>query len=173
MCDKNKRDTDLLLDPLQLILHLFSQLQVKRRQRLIEQQYLRLIYQCACDRHSLLLAAGKQRRIFLFKSFQTDQLEHLHDLLVNDVFTHFFNFQSKSDIFIHIQMREKCIFLKNRVQLALIRRLFADLFPVKNYLSLVRIQESSKNPKKRRLAAAARSEQRHKFLLVDVQIDTL
>ena len=100
MCDKDKGNADLLLNPLQLVLHLLAQLQVKCRQRLVEQQHLRLIDQRPRDRDTLLLSAGKQRRIFIFKSLQADQPEHLHDLLVDDILTHLFDLQAKRNVLV-------------------------------------------------------------------------
>ena len=46
-----------MLQPLQLDLHLLAQLEVERRQRLVEQQHLRPVRQRAGERHALLLAA--------------------------------------------------------------------------------------------------------------------
>ena len=100
VCDKDKGNADLLLNPLQLVLHLLAQLQVKCRQRLVEQQHLRLIDQRPCDRDTLLLSTGKQRRIFIFKSLQADQPEHLHDLLVDDILTHLFDLQTKRNVLV-------------------------------------------------------------------------
>ena len=106
MSYKNKGDSDLLLNSLQLILHLLTELQIQCRKRLIQKQNLRLIYKRSCNGHTLLLSTGKQGCILILITFQTDQLQHLHNLLVNDVFTHLLNFQSKSNIFIYTQMRK-------------------------------------------------------------------
>ena len=115
MGNKDEGNSDLLLNPFQLVLHLLAEFQIQRRQRLVQQKHLRLIHQRSCDGNTLLLPAGKKCRIFIFVSLKSNELQHLHDLLVDDVLTHLLDFQSKSDIFIYTQMRKQGIFLKNRI----------------------------------------------------------
>ena len=59
MGDVDEGDADLLLDRLQLDLHLLAQLQVERAQRLVEQQDLGLVDDRAGERDALLLPAGE------------------------------------------------------------------------------------------------------------------
>ena len=61
--DMDEGGADALLDRLQLVLHLPSQLQVERAERLVEQQHRRLDHQRARQRHALPLAAGKLVRL--------------------------------------------------------------------------------------------------------------
>ena len=58
----DERDADLLLDPLELDLHLLAQLEVERAERLVEQQHLRAVDDRAGERDALALAAGELRR---------------------------------------------------------------------------------------------------------------
>ena len=60
--DVDEGDAELLLQPLQLGAHLDAQERVERRQRLVEQQDLRLGDQRARERDALLLAARQLRR---------------------------------------------------------------------------------------------------------------
>ena len=97
---EDEGNADLLLDPLQLVLHFFAKLQIQGRQRLVQKQHLRLVDQGPGDGHTLLLSAGQQSGVFIFIALQTDEFQHLHNFLIDDVLTHFLNFQSESDIFI-------------------------------------------------------------------------
>jgi hypothetical protein len=54
-------DPDVALDPLQLDLHLFAKLEVKRAERLIEEQDPGPVDDRAGQGHSLALAAGELR----------------------------------------------------------------------------------------------------------------
>ena len=72
--DVDERDPDLLLDALELQLHLLAELQVERAQRLVEQQHLGVVDQRAGQRHALLLAAGQLRRLAALEADQVDQL---------------------------------------------------------------------------------------------------
>ena len=56
---EDEGDPGFKLQPLQLDLHFLAQLQVQRRQGFIEEEDLRLRGQRTCQRHALLLAAGK------------------------------------------------------------------------------------------------------------------
>ena len=62
-----ERDAQLLLDALELVLHVLAQPQVERAQRLVEQQHLGAVDQRAGDGHALLLAAGELVRLALLK----------------------------------------------------------------------------------------------------------
>ena len=76
MRDVDERDPDLVLDPLQLELHLLAELQVERAERLVEQQHPRVVDDRARERDALLLAAGELRRLALLAAREVDELEH-------------------------------------------------------------------------------------------------
>ena len=57
--DVDEGDADALLDRAQFGAHVLAQPQIERRQRLVEQQHLRLDRERAGDRDALLLAAGE------------------------------------------------------------------------------------------------------------------
>ena len=173
MGNKNKSDADLPLDPLQFVLHLLAQLQIQGGQRLIQKEYLRLVYQSPGNGHTLLLPAGEQCSIFVLVSFQTDQFEHLHNLLVNDILAHLLDLQAKCDIFIDAQVRKQRILLKDRVQFPPVGRHIADLLPVKDHASFIRVEKSPQDTQKRSLAAAAGPQQRDKFIFINIQINSL
>ena len=54
---------DLVLDPLELDLHLPTQLEVEGAERLVEQQHLGLVDQGPGQRDALLLATGELGRL--------------------------------------------------------------------------------------------------------------
>ena len=57
--DIDKGDAHLLLDALELDLHILAQLQVQGAQRLVQQQHLGPVHQRPGNGHPLLLAAGE------------------------------------------------------------------------------------------------------------------
>ena len=77
MRDVDERDPDLVLDPLQLELHLLAQLEVERAERLVEQQHARMVHERAPERDALLLAARELPRLPLREAGEPDELEHL------------------------------------------------------------------------------------------------
>ena len=57
--DEDERDPDLALDPLELELHRLAELEVERREGLVEQERARHVDQRPRQRHPLLLPAGQ------------------------------------------------------------------------------------------------------------------
>ena len=155
MCDINEGDSHLLLDFLQLDLHLLADLCIQSAQRLIQKQYLRLIYQGAGDSHTLLLSAGQQGDVSFFKAFQAYHFQHSCHLLGNDGLVHLFQAQTKSDVFRHIQMGKKGIFLENRVDLSFIGRKLGNFNSVKQYFAAARLLKACDDTKRRGFAASA------------------
>ena len=75
--DVDERDADLVLDPLQLHLHVLAELEVERAERLVEQEHARVVDERAPERDALLLAAGELLRLALREAGEADELEHL------------------------------------------------------------------------------------------------
>ena len=69
------------MDPAQLQLHRFAQLQVERRERLVEQQHLGPADQRAGERDALRLAAGEGRDRAVAEALEPDHRQHLLDPL--------------------------------------------------------------------------------------------
>ncbi len=75
----DERDPDLLLDALELDLHLLAQLEVEGAERLVEEQHRRAVDERPRERDALGLAAGDLGRLALLEARQLDELEHLAD----------------------------------------------------------------------------------------------
>ena len=65
MRDVDERDPDLVLDPLQLELHLLAELEVERAERLVEEQHARVVDERAAEGDALLLPARELPRLAL------------------------------------------------------------------------------------------------------------
>ena len=73
MRDVDEGDPEVVLDRLQLELHLLAQLQVERAERLVEQQHLRPVDERPRERDPLLLAAGELARLARAEALETDE----------------------------------------------------------------------------------------------------
>src|SRR6266446_6257831 len=67
-----------LLERADLVAHVGAQMGVEIGERLVEQKYRRLDHERAGERHALLLASRKLRRIALTEAAELDQLERRH-----------------------------------------------------------------------------------------------
>ena len=72
MRDVDERRPELGLDPLQLELHLLSQLHVECTERLVEEQRGGLIDESPCQRDALLLATRKLARAPALEALELD-----------------------------------------------------------------------------------------------------
>ena len=173
MGDVDEGDAKLIFQTDQLVLHVLAQLQIQSAQGLIQKKDLRFIDDGSRDGDPLLLSAGQQRGRAVFVAFQVDQLQRVFDLVINISFGLSLDLLAESNVFSDGHMGEKCVFLKNSVQLPLVRRKFGDVFAVKEYASLVRIFESAQDPEGRGLAAAAGTQQSQKFIFPDIEVQVV
>ena len=75
--DVDERDPDVVLDRLQLELHLLAELEVERPERLVEEQHVRLVHERAREGDTLLLASRELPRLALLHPLEVDELEDL------------------------------------------------------------------------------------------------
>src|SRR5207247_2491526 len=77
--DIDRRDTEPPLQLAQLDAHALPQLRVEIRERLVQQEQLRLAHERARQREPLLLAAGELRRGAFTEALQPDESKRLRD----------------------------------------------------------------------------------------------
>ena len=121
--DVDEGDADLVLDALQLELHLLAQLEVERAERLVEEQHPRTVDERARERDPLLLAARELARLALLEPAEPDELERLatrasaarrpRTLLAA---------QPEGDVLEDREVREERVRLEHGVDVALVRR---------------------------------------------------
>ena len=67
-------------------------------------------------------------------------------------------------------MRKQGIALEHRIDLPLVGRHLVDALPVENHGAFILLKEAAQNPQQRGLSAAGRAQQRHKLILINVQV---
>ena len=75
--DEHHRLAELLLEPDHLVLHVAPDQRVERRERLVEQQHLRVDGQRAGQADALLHAAGELVGVVVLVALEADQLDDL------------------------------------------------------------------------------------------------
>ena len=171
--DIDKGDVHLTLQALQFQLHLLAQLEVKCAQRLVQQKDARLVDQTAGNGNTLLLTAGQLMDAAALKPFQADDLEHFQHLGADFLLGHLFQAQAESDILKHIQVREERVLLEHRVHRPLVGRHVGDVLAIKKDIARFRGDKTGNHTQGCRLAAAGGAEEGDKFLVVDVQRESV
>ena len=121
--DVDERDADLLLDPLQLGLHLLAELEVERAERLVEQEHLRAVDDRAGERDPLALAAGELRRLAAAEPAEPHELERLGGALRRARRSDAFDPQPVGDVLADGHVREERVVLEDGVHVPRVRRL--------------------------------------------------
>ena len=120
--DVDERDADLLLDRLELDLHLLAELQVERAERLVEEQHARPVDERAGEGDALALAARQLAGLARLVALEADHPQGLGDprrpLGLGDLADH----QPVADVVADGHVREQGVVLEDRVDVAVERR---------------------------------------------------
>ena len=138
-----------------LVLHVHARKLVQRAERLVEQQYLRLVDERAHERHALRHAAGELRGIVVPELFQPDHANHTIHPLGFSVF-HTAYIQTECNILFHREPREKRRILEHN---AALRRGRFHFRAVYRNTAERRRDEPRHKPEDRGLTAAGRPDE--------------
>ena len=160
---------EILLDLLQLELHLLPQLAIERAERLVTEQDGRLDHQRPGQRHALLLPAGELRRAAGFVAGQFDAGQRGGDPLGDLRLREAAHPQAEGDVLGDGAVREQGIGLEDHAHVPLVYRHVGDVTTADEDAALIDRLETGDHPQGRRLAAAGRAEQREEFARTDVE----
>jgi hypothetical protein len=133
--NENKGNPGLVLQPFQLDLHLFAQLQIQCRQRFIQKQNLGLRRQRPRQCHALLLTTGDLADTALFQLFHTNQLQHVVDRRGDVRFCFAQHLKPKANIAGHRHMWEQRVILKYGIDRAFVGRQRRDIFAMQQNMT--------------------------------------
>ncbi len=167
----DERDADLLLDRLELDLHLLAELEVERAERLVEEQHAWPVDERAGESDALALAARELARLALLVALQADHPERLGDpdgpLRLRDLADH----QPVGHVVTDRHVREEGVVLEDRVDVAVERRDGRHVLAVEQDAALGRDLEAGDHPQGRRLARPGRPEHREELAVHHVEVD--
>ena len=124
---EDERDPDLLLDPLELDLHLLAQLQVECAERFVEEQDGGSIDEGAGKRHTLCLPTGDLGRLASLEAGQLDELEHVGDAGLDLAVADLRAAQAEGDVLVDRQVGEERVILEDGVDVTLVGRQPGDV----------------------------------------------
>jgi hypothetical protein len=148
-----------------------AQLEVEGAEGLVEQQHGRAVDERAGERDALLLAAGELARLALRLGREADALELLADAAADLGARDALALEPEGDVLLHREVGEERVALEDRVRRPLERRQPGDVDAVDEDAPLGRLLEAGDHPQRRRLAAAARAEQREELAAGDVEVE--
>ena len=118
--DVDERDADVVLNALELELHLLAELQVEGAERLVQQEHRRLVDEGAGERDALLLASGKLARLPLLHPLQPDEPQDLVDLAGQRLSSDPAATQAEGDVLEDREMRKERVGLEDGVDVSLV-----------------------------------------------------
>ena len=154
MRDEDKGYSGVLLYLFQLLLHILAQLQVKGAERLVKEQYLRLVYECTCNSYTLLLTARETCDAAFGEAGEHNHRKHALYLFLYLLFRQSALAKRKRHIFKDIQMRKQSILLKYGIDMALMRRNIVYTLAHKDNVAAVGIFKAADNSQCGGLSAA-------------------
>ena len=154
------RHVEVLLDVLELELHVGAELLVERAQRLVHQEDARPEDEGPRQRDALLLAAGELARQPLLVAGEPHQLERLADAPPRLGARASCDLERERHVLRHGQMGEHRVALEYHPELAALGRQGGHRPAVHEHLAAGRIREARDHHEGRGLARSARAEQR-------------
>ncbi|MCY1301176.1 hypothetical protein D9M70_507700 [compost metagenome] len=167
MGDHQGGDAELALQGAQFAAQMLAHTGIEGRHRLVEQQQRRARRQGAGQRHALLLAAGKLRRVLLRATGQADQFEHLSHPCADRLAA--LAGQAVGDVLHHREVGEQRVGLEQDAVVACLWRQVGDIAPGKANGAAVLLFQASDAAQKGGLAAAGRAEQADQLSGADIQ----
>ena len=119
MGDVDEGEADLLLDPLELDLHLAAQLEVEGTERLVEQEHVGTVDEGPGQRDALLHAAGELGRLLAARRAPSSTSSSASCALALGVLVAP-ALEAERDVVEHGHVREERVGLEHRVDVALV-----------------------------------------------------
>jgi len=153
--DVEEGDAHLVVDQVQLHEHPLAELQVQRRQRLVQQQHQRLVHQRPGHRHALFLAAADLVGPLVGVPLHLDERQHPVHRLVDFAPGAAGHLQPEADVLTDGQVGEEGVALEDGVDGAAVGRQRGDVLAVEEDPAGVGRLEAGDDAQQGGLAAAA------------------
>lgn len=171
MRDEDEGGAKLALDFLEGELELLAELEIQRRQGLVQQKDRGFQHQRSRKSHPLLLAAGQLRDAPAAEVAEPDEVEEVPDLPAQFRLRHIAQAQAVGDVLVDRKMRKQRQVLENHADRPALRRQARHVAPVDRDRPGAGRDEASDQSQQCGLAAAGRTEQRDEGTGFDREIE--
>ena len=165
------RDAEALVELRQGGAHADAELRVEVRERLVEQEGLRLPHDRAAHRDPLALAAGQLRRPAVEQILEPEQRRDVGDPAGDLRLLDPARLQAVADVLPDAQMRVERVGLEDHRHVALAGRQVGHVAAADPDLAFGGLLEPRDHPQERRLAAARRPDEHEELTVCDPQRD--
>ena len=146
---------------------------VERAERLVEEEHLRLGRERAGEAHALPLPARELRRVAVAEVLELHEVQELVDALGDLRLRALAHLEAERDVLAHGHVLERRVVLEDEADVALLRRERRRVLAGEEDLAGVGRLEPGDDPEQRRLARAARPEERRERARLDVERDVV
>ncbi|MCY1529430.1 hypothetical protein D9M68_645740 [compost metagenome] len=169
--DVDHRETELVVQALDLELHLLAQLLVEGAEWFVHQHDVGGEDQRPGEGHALALATGELAWIASTEVLQLDQGQVFFDFGADFFFGLLTDFQRVGEVLAQSHMREQRVLLEYHADIALVGRDAGDRAAVDQYLAAGHVLEACEHHQARSLARAGGAEQGDEFALGHIQVE--
>jgi len=167
----DRRHWHFLVHPLDLSAHLHAQLRVEVRQRLVEEEDLRVAHDGAAHGDALPLAPGQLLRLAVEQFGYVQDAGGLIDPALDLVLREALQAQPERHVLVHRHMRVERVVLEHHRDVAVLRRHVVDDGVANQDVAAADLLQAGDHAERRGLAAAGRADQDDEFLVGDFEID--
>jgi hypothetical protein len=171
--DEDRGDVDLVVEAPEPVAQLLAHLGVERAERFVEQQHRGLDGEGTGQGHALALAARELRRLAVGELLEVHELEELHHAVVDLLARPMADLEPERHVAVDRQVLEGGVVLEDEADVAVLRREVGGVDALDRDRALVGVLEAGDDAQQRRLAAAARAEQRGEPTRRDVHRDVV
>ena len=171
--DVDRRRAEPLVQLLDLGAHGDAELCVEVRQRLVEQEHLRVAHDGAAHGDALALAAGELARIAREIGLQAEDVGRLGDALLDQLLVDPPELQREAHVVGDRHVRIERVVLEHHRDVALFRRHVVDDALADQDVALRNLLEPGDHPEQRRFSAARRPDEDDELAVGDIDVDAV
>ena len=164
------RDAELLLELADLGAHLHADLRVEVRERLVEQQDVRVEHERPRQRHALLLTARELSRVARLEAREVDLAQPFVEPRRDLGRPELPQLEAVGDVVRDRHVGPERVVLEHHADVPLVRRQPVHHAVAEADLARVGLVEAGHEPQQRRLAAARRAQEREQLAVIDGEV---
>ena len=171
--DVDRRHAQSPLELVDLGAHLYAQLRVEVRERLVHQEGLRLSHDRAAHRDTLPLAARERARLALEELLDLEDPRRPPHALVDLFLRQLAQLEPESEVLLDGHVWVERVALEDHRDVPVLRSQVVDDSVANADLAVTDLLEAGEHPQRGRLAAAGRPDEDHQLGVLDLELEVV